>query len=172
MPHTLHYRPVATTLPASSGKAVALDAVLAARDARVARQQAMLAQGGVLLSLTLVAPGAVKRSPLLDTIFAAALDALRPHMGDARARQEAVDDGGHHASLRWKTARRWRGCGTSTSSAATATPFRAVTSACRRAVASSATTTPKPAPANVATASMSCKRTSPAATACTNKRKR
>ena len=97
MPHTLHYRPVATALPAAEGKTVALDAVLAARDARVARQQALLAQGGVLLSLTLVAPGAVKRSPLLDTIFAAALDALRPHMGDARARQEAVDDGGHHA---------------------------------------------------------------------------
>ncbi|WP_314259768.1 citrate lyase holo-[acyl-carrier protein] synthase [Cardiobacterium hominis] len=97
MPHTLHYRPVATALPASSGKAVALDAVLAARDARVVRQQAMLAQGGVLLSLTLVAPGAVKRSPLLDAIFAAALDVLRPHVGDARARQEAVDDSGHHA---------------------------------------------------------------------------
>lgn len=97
MPHTLHYRPVATALPAAEGKAVALDAVLAARDARVARQQALLQQGGVLLSLTLVAPGAVKRSPLLDAIFAAALDALRPHMGDARARQEAVDDGGHHA---------------------------------------------------------------------------
>ena len=97
MPHTLHYRPVATTLPASSGKAVALDAVLAARDARVARQQAMLAQGGVLLSLTLVAPGAVKRSPLLDAIFAAALAALRPHVDDARARIEAVDDSGHHA---------------------------------------------------------------------------
>ena len=97
MPHTLHYRPVATDLPAAEGKAVALDAVLAARDARVARQQALLAQGGVLLSLTLVAPGAVKRSPLLDAIFAAALDALRPHMGDARVRQEAVDDGGHHA---------------------------------------------------------------------------
>ena len=97
MPHTLHYRPVATTLPASSGKAVALDAVLAARDARVARQQAMLAQGGVLLSLTLVAPGAVKRSPLLDAIFAAALDAIRPLVDDARARIEAVDDSGHHA---------------------------------------------------------------------------
>ena len=97
MPHTLHYRPVATDLPAAEGKAVALDAVLAARDARVARQQAMLQQGGVLLSLTLVAPGAVKRSPLLDAIFAAALDVLRPHVGDARARQEAVDDSGHHA---------------------------------------------------------------------------
>ena len=97
MPHTLHYRPVATALPAAEGKAVALDAVLAARDARVARQQALLAQGGMLLSLTLVAPGAVKRSPLLDAIFAAALDALRPYVSDARARQEAVDDGGHHA---------------------------------------------------------------------------
>lgn len=97
MPHTLHYRPVATTLPSPEGKVVALDAVLAARDARVARQQALLAQGGVLLSLTLVAPGAVKRSPLLDAIFAAALDALRPHISDARARLEAVDDGGHHA---------------------------------------------------------------------------
>ena len=97
MPHTLHYRPVATALPSPEGKAVALNAVLAARDARVARQQAMLAQGGVLLSLTLVAPGAVKRSPLLDAIFAAALDVLRPHVGDARARQEAVDDSGHHA---------------------------------------------------------------------------
>lgn len=97
MPHTLHYRLIATTLPTSSGKAVALDAVLAARDARVARQQALLAQGGVLLSLTLVAPGAVKRSPLLDAIFAAALDAIRPLVDDARARIEAVDDSGHHA---------------------------------------------------------------------------
>ena len=97
MPHTLHYRPVATALPAAEGRAVALDAVLAARDARVARQQAMLQQGGVLLSLTLVAPGAVKRSPLLDAIFTAALNALRPHISDARARLEAVDDGGHHA---------------------------------------------------------------------------
>ena len=97
MPHTLHYCPVATALPAAEGKAVALDAVLAARDARVARQQALLAQGGVLLSLTLVAPGAVKRSPLLDAIFTAALNALRPHISDARARLEAVDDGGHHA---------------------------------------------------------------------------
>lgn len=97
MPHTLHYRPVATALPSPEGKAVALDAVLAARDARVARQQAMLQQGGVLLSLTLVAPGAVKRSPLLDAIFAAALAALRPHISDARARLEAMDDSGHHA---------------------------------------------------------------------------
>ena len=84
-------------LPSHEGRAVALDDILAARDARVARQQALLAQGGVLLSLTLVAPGAVKRSPLLDAIFAAALDALRPHISDARARLEAVDDGGHHA---------------------------------------------------------------------------
>ena len=84
-------------LPSDEGRAVALDDILAARDARVARQQAMLAQGGVLLSLTLVAPGAVKRSPLLDAIFAAALAALRPLVDDARARLEAVDDSGHHA---------------------------------------------------------------------------
>lgn len=84
-------------LPSHEGRAVALDDILAARDARVARQQALLAQGGVLLSLTLVAPGAVKRSPLLDAIFAAALDALRPYVSDARARIEAVDDSGHHA---------------------------------------------------------------------------
>lgn len=84
-------------LPSHEGRAVALDDILAARDARVARQQAMLAQGGVLLSLTLVAPGAVKRSPLLDAIFAAALAALRPLVDDARARLEAVDDSGHHA---------------------------------------------------------------------------
>lgn len=84
-------------LPSHEGRAVALDDILAARDARVARQQAMLAQGGVLLSLTLVAPGAVKRSPLLDAIFAAALAALQPLVDDARARIEAVDDSGHHA---------------------------------------------------------------------------
>ena len=84
-------------LPSHEGRAVALDDILAARDARVTRQQAMLAQGGVLLSLTLVAPGAVKRSPLLDAIFAAALAALRPLVDDARARIEAVDDSGHHA---------------------------------------------------------------------------
>ena len=84
-------------LPSHEGRAVALDDILAARDAHVARQQAMLAQGGVLLSLTLVAPGAVKRSPLLDAIFAAALAALRPLVDDARARIEAVDDSGHHA---------------------------------------------------------------------------
>ena len=84
-------------LPSHEGRAVALDDILAARDARVARQQAMLAQGGMLLSLTLVAPGAVKRSPLLDAIFAAALAAMRPLVDDARARIEAVDDSGHHA---------------------------------------------------------------------------
>lgn len=84
-------------LPSHEGRAVALDDILAARDARVARQQAMLAQGGVLISLTLAAPGAVKRSPLLDAIFAAALAALRPLLDDARARIEAVDDSGHHA---------------------------------------------------------------------------
>ena len=84
-------------LPSHEGRAVALDDILAARDARVARQQALLQQGGMLLSLTLVAPGAVKRSPLLDAIFAAALDAIRPLVDDARARLEAVDDSGHHA---------------------------------------------------------------------------
>ena len=94
---TATYTATLPPLPSHEGRAVALDDILAARDARVARQQALLAQGGVLLSLTLVAPGAVKRSPLLDAIFAAALDALRPYVSDARARQEAVDDGGPHA---------------------------------------------------------------------------
>ena len=94
---TATYTATLPPLPSHEGRAVALDDILAARDARVARQQAMLAQGGVLLSLTLVAPGAVKRSPLLDAIFAAALDAIRPLVNDARARIEAVDDGGHHA---------------------------------------------------------------------------
>ena len=84
-------------LPSHEGRAVALDDILAARDARAARQQMMQAAGGVLISLTLVAPGAVKRSPLLDAIFAAALAALRPLVDDARARIEAVDDSGHHA---------------------------------------------------------------------------
>ena len=94
---TANYTATLPPLPSHEGRAVALDDILAARDARVARQQAMLAQGGVLLSLTLVAPGAVKRSPLLDAIFAAALAALRPLVDDARARIEAVDDSGHHA---------------------------------------------------------------------------
>lgn len=94
---TATYTATLPPLPSHEGRAVALDDILAARDARVARQQAMLAQGGVLLSLTLVAPGAVKRSPLLDAIFAAALDAIRPLVDDARARIEAVDDSGHHA---------------------------------------------------------------------------
>ena len=94
---TATYTAPTPPLPSHEGRAVALDDILAARDARVARQQAMLAQGGVLLSLTLVAPGAVKRSPLLDAIFAAALAALRPLVDDARARIEAVDDSGHHA---------------------------------------------------------------------------
>ena len=94
---TATYTAPTPPLPSHEGRAVALDDILAARDARVARQQAMLAQGGVLLSLTLVAPGAVKRSPLLDAIFAAALDAIRPLVDDARARLEAVDDSGHHA---------------------------------------------------------------------------
>ena len=94
---TATYTATLPPLPSHDGRAVALDDILAARDARVARQQAMLAQGGVLLSLTLVAPGAVKRSPLLDAIFAAALDAIRPLVDDARARIEAVDDSGHHA---------------------------------------------------------------------------
>ena len=39
-------------LPSHEGRAVALDDILAARDARVARQQALLQQGGMLLSLT------------------------------------------------------------------------------------------------------------------------
>lgn len=94
---TATYTATLPPLPSHEGRAVALDDILAARDARVTRQQAMLAQGGVLLSLTLVAPGAVKRSPLLDAIFAAALAALRPLVDDARARIEAVDDSGHHA---------------------------------------------------------------------------
>ena len=94
---TATYTATLPPLPSHEGRAVALDDILAARDARVARQQAMLAQGGVLLSLTLVAPGAVKRSPLLDAIFAAALAALRPLVDDARARIEAVDDSGYHA---------------------------------------------------------------------------
>ena len=94
---TATYTATLPPLPSHEGRAVALDDILAARDAHVARQQAMLAQGGVLLSLTLVAPGAVKRSPLLDAIFAAALAALRPLVDDARARIEAVDDSGHHA---------------------------------------------------------------------------
>jgi len=94
---TATYTATLPPLPSHEGRAVALDDILAARDARAARQQAMLAQGGVLLSLTLVAPGAVKRSPLLDAIFAAALDAIRPLVDDARARIEAVDDSGHHA---------------------------------------------------------------------------
>ncbi|WP_314066449.1 citrate lyase holo-[acyl-carrier protein] synthase [Cardiobacterium hominis] len=94
---TATYTATLPPLPSHEGRAVALDDILAARDARVARQQAMLAQDGVLLSLTLVAPGAVKRSPLLDAIFAAALAALRPLVDDARARIEAVDDSGHHA---------------------------------------------------------------------------
>ncbi len=94
---TATYTATLPPLPSHEGRAVALDDILAARDARVARQQAMQAAGGVLLSLTLVAPGAVKRSPLLDAIFAAALAALRPLVDDARARIEAVDDSGHHA---------------------------------------------------------------------------
>ena len=94
---TATYTATLPPLPSHEGRAVALDDILAARDARVARQQAMLAQGGVLLSLTLVAPSAVKRSPLLDAIFAAALAALRPLVDDARARIEAVDDSGYHA---------------------------------------------------------------------------
>ena len=94
---TATYTAPTLPLPSHEGRAVALDDILAARDARAARQQAMQAAGGVLLSLTLVAPGAVKRSPLLDAIFAAALDAIRPLVDDARARIEAVDDSGHHA---------------------------------------------------------------------------
>ena len=94
---TATYTATLPPLPSHEGRAVALDDILAARDARVARQQALLQQGGMLLSLTLVAPGAVKRSPLLDAIFAAALDAIRPLVDDARARIEAVDDSGHHA---------------------------------------------------------------------------
>ena len=106
---TATYTATLPPLPSHEGRAVALDDILAARDARVARQQAMLAQGGVLLSLTLVAPGAVKRSPLLDAIFAAALAALRPLVDDARARIEAVDDSGHHALyLRDGEARDWK----------------------------------------------------------------
>ena len=177
---TATYTATLPPLPSHEGRAVALDAVLAARDARVARQQAMLAQGGVLLSLTLVAPGAVKRSPLLDAIFAAALAALRPLVDDARARIEAVDDSGHHALyLLDGEARDWKTRMLALENRAPLSRLwdidiidRVATWDCRRAAASSATTTPKPARASAATTSPHYKRTSPAVTACTNRHKR
>ena len=107
---TATYTATLPPLPSHEGRAVALDDILAARDARAARQQAMQAVGGVLISLTLAAPGAVKRSPLFDAIFAAALAAIRPLISDARVQLEAVDDSGHHAlylldgdARAWKT---------------------------------------------------------------------
>ena len=57
--------------------AVSLDEVLAAREQRVARQNAALAEfGNTLLSLTLVCPGPIKDSPQLRFVFAEALAAI------------------------------------------------------------------------------------------------
>ena len=87
-------------LPTHAGRAVALDDILAARDARAARQQAMQAAGGVLISLTLAAPGAVKRSPLLDAVFQAAQQAVENTIPTPQAINIHIDDCGHHALYR------------------------------------------------------------------------
>ena len=87
-------------LPSHEGRAVALDDILAARDARAARQQAMQAAGGVLISLTLAAPGAVKRSPLLDAVFQAAQQAVENTIPTPQAVNIHIDDCGHHALYR------------------------------------------------------------------------
>lgn len=62
---------------ATSPTPVTLEDMLAAREQRAARQQALWgAFGQPLLSLTLVSPGPIKDSPALRFVFAEALDAI------------------------------------------------------------------------------------------------
>ena len=96
---TATYTATLPPLPSHEGRAVALDDILA-RDARAARQQAMQAVGGVLISLTLAAPGAVKRSPLLDAVFQAAQEAVENTIPTPQAVNIHIDDCGHHALYR------------------------------------------------------------------------
>jgi holo-ACP synthase len=70
--------------PRFAGPEVTLEAVLAAREARVLRRDAALAAGArTVVTLTAVMPGPVKDCPLSRDVVAAALDAL-----DARCRRD------------------------------------------------------------------------------------
>lgn len=97
---TATYTATLPPLPSHEGRAVALDDILAARDARAARQQTMQAACGVLFSLTLAAPGAVKRSPLLDAVFQAEQQAVENTIPTPQAVNIHIDDCGHHALYR------------------------------------------------------------------------
>lgn len=81
---------------------VSLAAVLAAREQRVARQEAALAEfGKTLLSLTLVSPGPIKDSPPLRFVFAEALAAvdalLAARQWRVLARERVVQASGQEA---------------------------------------------------------------------------
>lgn len=59
-----------------TGPPAGLAEVLAARDERAARQRDLLADTGAVVSLTVVVPGAVKRSAVVERVFAAAAQAV------------------------------------------------------------------------------------------------
>lgn len=73
-------------------RAVTLQEVLDAREARAASQRRLLAVWGKpLLGLTMNIAGPVKRLPLADLAFQAALEALRRALGPAILAEELVD---------------------------------------------------------------------------------
>ena len=73
---------LAPDFPVMAGGAAALDDVLAARDARQAAQQALLAAGAnCVVSFSVLAPGAVKRSPFLDEVFDIGKGRLKHELG-------------------------------------------------------------------------------------------
>lgn len=83
-----------------SGRTVTLEAVLAAREARAARQRALLKEypGATLVSYTLNVPGPVKRLSTGDRAFAAGLGALkralaRAQIGVRFAQRRMLDTG-------------------------------------------------------------------------------
>jgi len=67
----------------TAGPAVGVPEVLAARDARVEMQQALLQKGGSLVCFNVNIPGAVKNCPLSRSVFEQGDSALREALGDA-----------------------------------------------------------------------------------------
>ena len=73
---------LAPDFPVMAGGAAALDDVLAARDARQAAQQVLLSAGAnCVVSFSVLAPGAVKRSPFLDEVFDIGKGRLKHELG-------------------------------------------------------------------------------------------
>ena len=67
----------------TAGPAVGVPEVLAARDARVEMQQALLRKGGSLVCFNVNIPGAVKNCPLSRSVFEQGDRAARGALGDA-----------------------------------------------------------------------------------------